>query len=153
MRVVLQRVTSASVSVEGTPVASIGPGLLLLVGIAPEDGSADVDAAVDRIARIRIFSDQEGRMNHSVVDVHGEILVVSQFTLYGDLSRGLRPSFTGAGDPDHAEPLIERMVDGFRSRGLEASSGIFGAKMSVDLVNDGPVTFTLEFAEGGLVRR
>jgi D-tyrosyl-tRNA(Tyr) deacylase len=92
-------------------------------------------------------------MNHSVVEVHGEILVVSQFTLYGDLSRGLRPSFTGAGDPDHAEPLIERMVDGFRSRGLEASSGVFGAKMSVDLVNDGPVTFTLEFAEGGLVRR
>jgi len=153
MRVVLQRVTSASVSVEGTPVASIGPGLLLLVGIAPEDGSADVDAAVDRIARIRIFSDLEGRMNHSVVDVQGEILVVSQFTLYGDLSRGLRPSFTGAGNPDHAEPLIERMVDGFRSGGLEASSGIFGAKMSVDLVNDGPVTFTLEFAEGGPVRR
>lgn len=153
MRVVLQRVTSASVSVEGTAVASIGPGLLLLVGVAPEDGSADVDAAVDRIARIRIFSDPEGRMNHSVVDVRGELLVVSQFTLYGDLSRGLRPSFTGAGDPDHAEPLIDRMVDGFRSRGLGASSGIFGAKMSVDLVNDGPVTFILEFAEGGLVRR
>jgi D-tyrosyl-tRNA(Tyr) deacylase len=153
MRVVLQRVTSARVSVEGTPVASIGPGLLLLVGIGPEDSSADVDAAVERIARIRIFPDPEGRMNHSVVDVHGEILVVSQFTLYGDLSRGLRPSFTGAGDPDRAEPLIERMVDGFRSRNLEASSGVFGAKMSVDLVNDGPVTFTLEFAEGGLVRR
>lgn len=153
MRVVLQRVTAAGVSVEGTPVASIGHGLLLLVGIAPEDGPADVDAAVDRIARLRIFSDPEGRMNHSVVDVHGEILVVSQFTLYGDLSRGLRPSFTGAGDPEHAEPLIGRMVDGFRSQGLDASSGIFGAKMSVDLVNDGPVTFTLEFADGLHMRR
>lgn len=153
MRVVLQRVLRAGVSVEGTPVASIGQGLLLLVGVAREDGPADVDAAVDRITRLRIFSDTEGRMNHSVLDVHGEILVVSQFTLYGDLSRGLRPSFTGAGDPDHAEPLIEKMVSGFRSQGLEVSSGVFGAKMSVSLVNDGPVTFILEFAEGGLVRR
>lgn len=140
-------------TVESKRVASIGHGLLLLVGIAPEDGPPDVDAAVDRIARIRIFSDGDDRMNLSVVDVAGKILVVSQFTLYGDLSRGLRPSFTGAADPDHAEPLIGRLVDGFRSRGLDVSSGIFGAKMAVDLVNDGPVTFTLEFENGGLVRR
>lgn len=138
---------------EGARVASIGHGLLLLVGIAPGDGPADVDAAVDRIARLRIFSDKEGRMNLSALDVNGGILVVSQFTLYGDLSRGLRPSFTGAGSPDHAEPLIGRMVDGFGSRGLDVSSGIFGAKMAVDLVNDGPVTFTLEFVDGELVRR
>lgn len=153
MRVVAQRVTAAGVAVEGTRVASIGHGLLLLVGIAPKDGPADVDAAVERIARLRIFSDPEDKMNLSVADVNGEILVVSQFTLYGDLSRGLRPSFTGAGDPDHAEPLIEQMVDGFRRRGLDASSGVFGAKMAVDLVNDGPVTFTLEFEDGALVRR
>lgn len=153
MRVVAQRVTAAGVMVEGTRVASIAHGLLLLVGIAPEDGPADVDAAIDRISRLRIFSDQEGRMNLSVLDVNGEILVVSQFTLYGDLSRGLRPSFTGAGDPGHAEPLIEQMVDGFRSRGLQASSGVFGAKMAVDLVNDGPVTFILEFEDGLLMRR
>lgn len=153
MRVVAQRVTAAGVTVEGTRVASIGHGLLLLVGIAPEDGLGDVDAAVDRIVRLRIFSDPEGRMNLSVLDVNGEILVVSQFTLYGDLSRGLRPSFTGAAAPDHAEPLIGRMVEGFRNRGLAASSGVFGAKMAVDLVNDGPVTFTLEFEDGALVRR
>ncbi len=153
MRVVAQRVTAASVTVEGTRVASIGHGLLLLVGIAPEDGPSDVDAAVDRITRLRIFSDADGRMNLSVLDVSGEILVVSQFTLYGDLSRGLRPSFTGAGDPDHAEPLIGRMVDGFRSRGVETSSGVFGAKMAVNLVNDGPVTFTLAFENGLPVRR
>lgn len=153
MRVVLQRVVEAGVTVEGKRVASIGHGLLLLVGIAPEDGPPDVDAAADRIARIRIFSDDDDRMNLSVLDVAGQILVVSQFTLYGDLSRGLRPSFTGAADPDHAEPLINRMVDGFRSRGLEVSSGIFGAKMTVDLVNDGPVTFTLAFENGVLVRR
>ncbi len=133
--------------------ASIGRGLLLLVGIAPEDGPAEVDAAVDKLSRLRIFSDGEDRMNLSVMDVNGQILVVSQFTLYGDLSRGLRPSFSGAGDPDHAKPLIGRMVDGFQALALEVSSGRFGAKMAVDLVNDGPVTFTLEFEDGGLVRR
>ncbi len=153
MRVVLQRVTEAGVTVEGTRVASIGNGLLLLVGIASGDGVTDVEAAVDRIARLRIFADAEGRMNLSVLDVSGEVLVVSQFTLYGDLSRGLRPSFTGAGAPDHAEPLIEQMVAGFRNRGLDVSSGVFGAKMAVDLVNDGPVTFTLEFEDGLLGRR
>lgn len=145
--------TAAGVTVGGTRVASIGDGLLLFVGIAPEDGPADVDAAVDRLSRLRIFSDAEDRMNLSVADVNGQVLVVSQFTLYGDLSRGLRPSFAGAGDPDHADWLIGRMVDGFRTRGLEVSSGRFGAKMAVDLVNDGPVTFTLEFEDGALVRR
>jgi D-aminoacyl-tRNA deacylase len=153
MRVVAQRVTAAGVTVGGTRVASIGHGLLLFVGIAPEDGQAEVDAAVDRLSRFRIFADEKDRMNLSVVDVNGQILVVSQFTLYADLSRGLRPSFSGAGAPDHAEPLVGRMVDGFRSRGLEVSSGSFGAKMAVDLVNDGPVTFTLEFEDGLLLRR
>ena len=153
MRLVVQRVVGAGVTVEGTRVAAIGEGLLLLVGVAPEDGPADVDAAVDRISRLRIFSDEEDRMNLSVADVGGQILVVSQFTLYGDLSRGLRPSFTGAGSPDHAQSLIERMIEGFRQTGLEVASGIFGAKMTVDLANDGPVTFILEFEQGALARR
>lgn len=92
-------------------------------------------------------------MNLSVGDIGGEVLVVSQFTLYGDLFRGLRPSFTSAGAPEQARPLIERMVVGFRDSGLEVSSGVFGAKMAVELVNDGPVTFTLEFENGALLRR
>ncbi|MEX1037988.1 MAG: D-aminoacyl-tRNA deacylase [Acidimicrobiia bacterium] len=151
MRVVLQRVSGAGVTVEGKSVASIGPGLVLLVGIAPGDGPQDVDTAVDRISRLRIFSDAEGKMNLSVGDIGGEVLVISQFTLYGDLSRGLRPSFTSAGAPEHARPLIERMVAGFRDSGLDVSNGVFGAKMAVDLINDGPVTFTLEFEDGSLI--
>lgn len=150
MRVVLQRVARAGVSIGDSEVASIGPGLLLLVGIAPEDGPEEVDAAVDRISGLRIFSDEEGKMNLSISDVEGEILVVSQFTLYGDLTRGRRPSFSGAAAPEHAEPLIDRMLDRFRQAGLSVSSGVFGAKMSVELVNDGPVTFSMEFRDGAL---
>jgi D-tyrosyl-tRNA(Tyr) deacylase len=148
MRVVLQRVSRAGVSIDGSVVASIGRGLLLLVGIGPEDGPVEVDTAVDRISGLRIFADEGGKMNLALSDVAGEILVVSQFTLYGDLTRGRRPSFTGAAPPEHAEPLIERMVDGFRQAGLSVSSGVFAAKMSVELVNDGPVTFSMEFRDG-----
>jgi D-tyrosyl-tRNA(Tyr) deacylase len=151
MRVVLQRVSRAGVSIDGSVVASIGRGLLLLVGIGPEDGPAEVDAAVDRISGLRIFADEGGKMNLALSDVAGEILVVSQFTLYGDLTRGRRPSFTRAAPPEHAEPLIERMVDGFREAGLSVLSGVFAAKMSVELVNDGPVTFSMEFMDGALV--
>lgn len=151
MRVVLQRVSRAGVSIEGSKTASIGRGLLLLVGIGPEDGPEEVDAAVDRISGLRIFSDESGKMNLSLSDIAGEILVVSQFTLYGDLARGRRPSFSGAADPEHAAPLIERMMEGFRRTGTRVSSGVFGAKMSVELVNDGPVTFSMEFRDGALV--
>jgi D-tyrosyl-tRNA(Tyr) deacylase len=151
MRVVLQRVSRAGVSIDGSKTASIGRGLLLLVGIGPEDGPEEVDAAVGRISGLRIFSDEEGKMNLSIVDVAGEILVVSQFTLYGDLARGRRPSFSGAAAPEHAEPLIERLVEGFRSMGMSVSDGEFGAKMSVELVNEGPVTFSMEFRDGALV--
>jgi D-tyrosyl-tRNA(Tyr) deacylase len=150
MRVVVQRVSRAGVSVAGSGVASIGPGLLLLVGIAPQDGPEEIDAAVDRISGLRVFSDEGGKMNLSISDIAGEILVVSQFTLYGDLARGRRPSFTGAAAPEHAEPLIERLVDGLRRTGTNVSSGEFGAKMAVDLVNDGPVTFIMEFKDGAL---
>lgn len=150
VRVALQRVGEASVTVGGGRVASIGRGLLLLVGVAEGDGGADVAAAVDKIAGLRIFPDDEGKMNRSIQDVGGEILVVSQFTLLGDVRRGRRPSFTGAAHPDVAAPLIDRMVEGFRAAGLPADQGEFGASMQVGLVNDGPVTLVLDI-EGGKV--
>lgn len=151
MRLVMQRVSSAAVRVSSEVVARIGPGLCLLVGVSPDDTIQDVEAAVAKVSGLRIFSDSEGKMNLSVEDVAGEVMVVSQFTLYGDVRRGRRPSFSGAAPPEVAEPLIGRMVDEFRARGLSTSEGVFGAKMEVELVNDGPVTFSLEIT-GGVVR-
>lgn len=151
MRIVLQRVSSASVRVAGEVVASIGQGICLLVGVSPEDSRIDAETTVTKVSGLRIFSDSEGRMNRSVEDVGGEVIVVSQFTLYGDLRRGRRPSFTGAAPPNVAEPLIGEIVEGFRARGLSTSEGVFGARMEVELVNDGPVTFALEIS-GGAVR-
>lgn len=150
MRIVLQRVSTASVHVSGDIIANIGRGLVLLVGIAPDDSLQDVEAAITKVATLRIFPDEEERMNRSVEDVGGEILVVSQFTLHGDVRRGRRPSFSGAAPPELAEPLIDRMVEAFRVRGLETSQGEFGARMDVGLVNDGPVTFVLDIS-GGVV--
>lgn len=144
VRVVCQRVKSASVRVEDRVVAIIGPGLCLLVGIAEGDDAADVEACVDKIAGLRIFSDETGKMNLSVVEVGGELLVVSQFTLLGDVRKGRRPSFTRAADPLFAERLIDRMVMSFQARGISTSQGVFGAKMEVELVNDGPVTLILD---------
>ena len=139
MRAVVQRVSSASVSVAGERIASIGPGLLVLLGVRRDD---TIDAA-DRIARklqaLRIFDDAEGRMNRSVVDVGGEVLCVSQFTLYGDVRKGNRPSYVGAAPPEEAEPLYERVRTELGARG-----GRFGARMAVELVNDGPVTLVVE---------
>ena len=135
---------SATVKVEDRVVAAIGQGLCLLVGVAEGDDAADVEACVDKIAGLRIFSDEMGKMNLSVVEVGAELLVVSQFTLLGDVRRGRRPSFTGAADPLLAEPLIDRMVMSFRARGISTSQGVFGAKMEVELVNDGPVTLILD---------
>ena len=151
MRIVLQRVSSASVRVSGEPVARIGPGLCLLVGVSPGDSAADIETAVAKVSGLRIFPDSDGKMNRSVEDAGGEVMVVSQFTLYGDLRRGRRPSFTDAAPPEVAEPLIGELVEGFRSRGLATSEGVFGARMEVELVNDGPVTFSLEIT-GGVVR-
>lgn len=150
VRIVLQRVSSASVAVDGEIVSRIGAGVCLFVGIAPEDSDADVDAAVAKIATLRIFADDAQKMNLSLGDVGAEVLVVSQFTLYGDVRRGRRPSFTGAAVPEIAEPLIDRMVEAFRTHGLEATQGVFGAKMAVELVNDGPVTLVLDVS-GGVV--
>lgn len=120
--------------------ASIGPGLVLLVGVEPGDTSQDVGLVVDRVANLRVFSDEVGKMNLSIGEVGGEIIVVSQFTLLGEIRKGRRPSFTGAAESDLAAPLIDEMVDGFRQIGIPTGSGVFGAVMEVELVNDGPVT-------------
>lgn len=148
MRIVIQRVRAASVTVRGETISSIGPGLCLLVGVGPGDSSEDVRAAVDKIIGLRIFADDEDKMNLSVTDVGGEVLVVSQFTLYGDVRKGRRPSFTGAAPPGKAEPLVDEMVQRFEDNGLVVGSGVFGAQMEVGIINDGPVTIILEVSHG-----
>jgi D-tyrosyl-tRNA(Tyr) deacylase len=137
MRALVQRVSRASVTVESETISSIGPGLLVLLGVTHADDAAIADRLADKVAALRIFEDAEGKMNESLGD--REILVVSQFTLYGDTRKGNRPSFVAAARPEHAEPLYER----FRTR-LNAQGGAFGAHMAVELVNDGPVTLLLE---------
>ena len=144
MKVVLQRVKRASVTVAGEEISSIGAGLLLLVGVARGDGEAEARWLADKVAGLRVFNDEAGKMNLSVEDVGGEILAVSQFTLLGDTRKGRRPSFIGAADPPEAEPLFERFCSMLRERGLVVGTGRFGAKMDVALVNDGPVTILLE---------
>jgi D-tyrosyl-tRNA(Tyr) deacylase len=147
MRVVLQRVARASVSVKGQRVASIGPGLLLLVGIGAKDGDGEVERMAGKIASLRVFADAEGKMNLALGDVGGEVLVVSQFTLYGDLRKGRRPSWTGAAEPDLAAERVEAFARALESRGLRVGRGVFGAHMAVDLLNDGPVTLVLDASE------
>lgn len=148
MRAVLQRVTSASVTVDDEEIARIGRGLVLLVGAAHGDTDRDAEALVEKVAGLRVFPDDEGRMNRSLVDVGGAVLVVSQFTLLAETRRGRRPSFTGAAMPDEAEPLIERIAAGLVSRGIEVATGRFAALMAVSLVNHGPVTIVLEVRNG-----
>ena len=135
-------------SADGAVVASIGEGLLLLVGIEPTDGEEDIDAAVDKVANLRVFADADGRMNRSVLDAGGSALVVSQFTLLGDIRKGRRPSFTGAAPPEMAEPMVSRLVEALGRTGVDTRTGVFGARMEVDLVNDGPVTLVLEVRGG-----
>ena len=137
MRALVQRVTSASVSVDGDVVAQIGPGLLVLLGVTHDDGAARADRLADKVRALRVFPDAQGRMNEPLGD--REVLVVSQFTLHGDTRKGNRPSFVAAAPGELAEPLYER----FRAR-LGAQGGVFGAHMAVELVNDGPVTLMLE---------
>ncbi|MAG03706.1 MAG: D-tyrosyl-tRNA(Tyr) deacylase [Acidimicrobiaceae bacterium] len=144
MRALVQRVERASVAVDGEVVGSIGAGLCVFVGVTHDDGAAEADRIADRLAGIRIMDDDEGVMNRSVIDVGGEVLVVSQFTLYGDASRGRRPTWSAAARPEQAEPLVERVVSGLRDRGLGVATGRFRENMSVDLVNDGPVTVMVE---------
>ena len=139
MRAVVQRVASASVTVEGERVASIGRGLLVLLGVRDGDTAAEADRIAAKLTALRLFEDDAGKMNLSVRDVGGEVLVVSNFTVYGDARKGNRPSFVQAARPESAEPLVERV----RSA-LDAQGGRFGARMAVELVNDGPVTILLD---------
>ena len=144
MRAVVQRVARASVTVEGRVTGSIGRGLLVLVGFAPDDVPDRVEWMADKVAGLRVFADHEGKMNRDLAAVGGAVLVVSQFTLYGDASKGRRPSFIGAASPDVAIPLYEAFIAALRGRGIPVETGEFGAMMDVELVNDGPVTLILE---------
>jgi D-tyrosyl-tRNA(Tyr) deacylase len=144
LRVVLQRVSRASVSVDGASVSEIDAGLLVLVGIAAEDDAALAERLAEKCAELRIFPDDAGRFDRSLVDVGGEALVVSQFTLLADTRRGRRPSFTDAAPPEIAAPIVQAFADSLRRLGLRVSDGVFGAKMDVELVNDGPVTIVLD---------
>lgn len=147
MIAVVQRVSEAAVRVDGEEVARIGGGLLVLVGAVGGDTERDVEFLARRLVHLRIFPDREDRMNLSLLDAGGEVLLVSQFTLAGDTRRGRRPSFAAAAAPEIAEPLIEELVAGIRERGATVRTGVFGATMQVDLVNDGPVTLLLDSRE------
>jgi len=149
VRIVLQRVGRAAVDVGGERIAEIGGGLLLLVGIAPGDGKVDFARLARKIVSLRIFEDESGKMNLSLCDIGGKILAVSQFTLYADTSKGRRPSFIGAAPPEVALPLFDRFVEALRAEGVGVETGRFGAKMAVELVNDGPVTITIEVDSAG----
>ena len=144
MRAVVQRVSRSEVTVDGRTIGSIGQGLLVLLGVAKGDGPPDVDYLVRKIVGLRVFEDEAGKMNLSVEDVNGSILLVSQFTLCADTNKGNRPSFVGAAQPDEARPLVDRFANAVRVRGIGCSEGEFGAHMSVELVNDGPVTIVFD---------
>ena len=144
MRAVFQRVSSAKVSVDGEVVSSISSGLLVLLGVSKDDSEADAQYLADKTANLRIFGDDEGKMNLSVSDIDGEILAVSQFTLYGDCRKGRRPSFIAAARPEKAESLYEKYVSNLTNMGLKVKTGVFQAHMDVELVNDGPVTILID---------
>ena len=143
MRIVLQRVNHASVKVDGEIVGKIGKGFLILLGVGKEDTEADLQKYVDKIIKLRIFADENGKTNLSLKDVNGELLVVSQFTLYADCRKGNRPSFTEAGDPETANRLYEKFVELCREQVEVVEHGVFGADMKVSLENDGPFTVVL----------
>jgi D-aminoacyl-tRNA deacylase len=144
MRAVVQRVSRAMVVVDGARIAEIGRGLVVLLGVAEMDGRDDAERLAGKIARLRIFAADDGRFDRSLLDVGGEALVVSQFTLIADTAKGNRPSFTDAAGPEVAEPLYERFSEALRELGLPVQNGVFGAMMEVSLVNDGPVTIVLD---------
>jgi len=151
MRVILQRVTSGSVAVDGRIVGQIAHGLVLLAGIGHDDTISIVDRMAEKIAMLRIFNDDEGKFNRSLLDVAGGALVVSQFTLFADARKGRRPSFTDAARPEIASPLCDRFADALRKLGVSpVATGVFGASMHVDIQNDGPVTIWLDSRELGI---
>ncbi|GIW11919.1 MAG: D-aminoacyl-tRNA deacylase [Dehalococcoidia bacterium] len=149
MKAVIQRVRRASVRVAGEEVATIGRGLVILLGIGRDDQEALADLFAEKTAHLRIFPNEAGKFDHSLLESGGEALVVSQFTLLADLRRGRRPSFTAAAPPERAAPLVDRFVAALRALGVPTATGIFGAMMEVELVNEGPVTIVLESAELG----
>ena len=144
MRALLQRVSKASVIVEGRTISAIGKGLLILLGVGHGDGEQQAAFLAEKIANLRIFEDEQGKTNLSILDVKGEAIVVSQFTLYADARKGRRPSFTDAALPEVAEPLVDRFIELLRGQGVPTQSGKFGAHMEVEIHNDGPVTIWLE---------
>jgi D-tyrosyl-tRNA(Tyr) deacylase len=144
VRALLQRTSGASVQVGGDRVSSIGPGLVVLLGVGHDDDANTADSLAERVAQLRIFRDEEGRTNRSLIDVRGEALVVSQFTLFADTSRGRRPGFTGAAGPEQAERLYQRFTASLREHDIRVETGRFGAEMAVELVNDGPFTIWLD---------
>jgi D-tyrosyl-tRNA(Tyr) deacylase len=146
MRVVLQRVSRASVEVGEDTVASIGHGFLALVGVGQGDAEPDAVRLAEKVASLRVFADDAGKMNRSVLDVAGEVLVVSQFTLYADVRKGRRPSWTDAAEPERASALVEAFAANLERQGVPVERGVFGAHMRVELVNDGPVTILLDTA-------
>lgn len=144
MRVLLQRVSKASVSVEDKVISRIGKGLVILLGVGHGDGEEQVNFLAEKIANLRVFEDEQGKTNLSILDVAGEAIVVSQFTLYADTRKGRRPSFTDAAPPEVAAPLVERFVERLRGYGVPTQTGQFGAHMLVEIHNEGPVTIWLE---------
>jgi D-tyrosyl-tRNA(Tyr) deacylase len=144
MRAILQRVSKGSVSVDGKLVADIGLGYVVLLGVGHDDTQEKARELAEKTVYLRVFGDDEGKMNRSLLDVAGEMIVVSQFTLHADTSRGRRPSFINAAKPELAEPLVDYFIEQVRGFGVQVQSGIFGAHMVVDIQNDGPVTITLE---------
>ncbi|WP_447860849.1 D-aminoacyl-tRNA deacylase [Nitrospira calida] len=149
MRAVIQRVTRASVEVNGAIVGKIGPGLLVLLGVARGDGESDARYIADKILGLRIFPDEAGKMNRSLRDCGGSVLLVSQFTLLGDTAKGRRPGFDRAAPPELARALYEKVAADLRAQGTPVETGVFGAHMAVELVNDGPVTFVLDSRRNG----
>jgi len=144
MRALIQRVSQASVTVDGQRISEIGQGVLILLGIGQGDGEAQLKKICEKIVHLRIFEDEEGKMNRSLLDINGQALVVSQFTLYADARKGRRPSFINAASPALAEPLVQRFQEMIASYGIPVAGGIFGADMKVGLINDGPVTIWLD---------
>lgn len=148
MRALLQRVSKARVDVDGVTTGRIGPGLLILLGVARGDTEADAEQLAAKVSQLRIFPDEEGKMNRSLLDTSGSALIVSQFTLYGDTRRGRRPSFDLAAPPEQARALYEFFADRMRALGVSVETGVFQAMMQVHLVNDGPVTLLVETGKG-----
>ena len=149
MRALVQRVRKGSVSVDGKTLAQIGQGLVILLGVGEGDSEAEARWLASKCAHLRVFADEQGKMNRSLLETQGEAIVVSQFTLYGDVQKGRRPSFVHAAPPEHAEPLVERFAAILQEEGVPTQTGSFGAMMLVEIENDGPVTLMLEREPGG----